>query len=278
MDNLLTSTLLSIEQLQDPSSSDVRSLYKQVQNFRQSRILNVNGKTDEASKLSYLSEEIQLRTKITQQEIYFIGEMLVQAREIINSNKMDFTFQEWVEKNFSFSYHTALNFCKVYTACMGKLEHILYVKPSVLYTISSNQFPEDLRDVLIFSDILPKLKNKEVKEIYEDFQTNGFDSVQQKLEKKSGCNLKAVRMCSIYDKLKIIYDQIVVTYNTLNNDFSTEYRSGNKSNLNESNSSNAASPDEEILSLTFDSLNQYHQHLGKVLGRIRHLTEEIKSS
>jgi hypothetical protein len=83
--------------------------------------------------------------------------MLTLAREILKENKK--SFPDWVEENFDFKYHTAINFCNVYTSCVGYLANIQHVKPSILYKISSKGFPKDLREILLFNNLLIRWQN-----------------------------------------------------------------------------------------------------------------------
>lgn len=177
---------------------EARTLYRETEYCRERRMLDVHG-GDPDKQLSGIAQEIQLRVKITQQEIYLIGEMLVQAREILKGTNE--SFQAWVERNFDFGYHTACNFCNVYTACMGQLNLIRYVKPSILYLISSKQFPEELRDILLFNDLLQDFSIRNVKEIYEEFQEKGFEAVKSTLEQIANKSLITEHAAPFIDNL-----------------------------------------------------------------------------
>jgi|GEM_PF-2093922 len=154
---------------------------------------------DPERQLKAIVEEVNIRIKITQQEIFFIGEMLTLARALLKEEKIK--FEDWINENFDFGVHTAINFCNVYTACSGYLPLIQHVKPSILYKISSKRFPKDLKDLLVFSKVLKEINNTELVEIYEEYQEKGFDAVKSKLEQKSYRSLINVQIAPFLDNL-----------------------------------------------------------------------------
>jgi len=201
--------LISDKYLQSNTTSEVRTLYRQAETWRESRMLDCHG-GDPDEQLKYIAGEIRIRVKITQQEIYFIGEMLVQARAILQANNL--SFQDWVEPNCGFSYYTANNFCNVYTACAGRLQMINHVKPSVLYQISAPQFPENLRDLLVDGGIAEDLKVKDVKAIYDEYNTIGYENLKLKLEDKANKSLitnHVAPFCDNLRKTKFYMDSVI---------------------------------------------------------------------
>ncbi|MBV5329979.1 MAG: hypothetical protein JZU65_20530 [Chlorobium sp.] len=195
---------LSSRFLANRNNGEARTLYTQASYCRES-ILYGGKAMDSDALLSAIAEEIGIRVKITQQEMFFIGELLSHAKALMKSTTGD--FKGWVEKNCGFGYHTALNFINVYIACMGKLEFVRYVKPSILYQISAPQFPEQLRDLLMFSEMLEGMKNSDVKDILLEYQEKGHDEVKKKLENKSRISLSLEHSRRHIDGLqKAIYE------------------------------------------------------------------------
>jgi len=194
--------LLKDKSLSFSASEEPCNLYNSSIEYRNERLLTIGSEKTEY-QLKLIAAEIRLRNMIIQQEIYFIGEMLVQAKEMLKGTKK--TFKTWIKENFDFGYHTAVNFSNVYTACLGQLELIQHVKPSVLYRISSKEFSKELRDYLIFNNLLAHLRIKELKEIYTEYREKGFNSVKLKLEEKAKIPLAKQYLVPYLDNLfKII--------------------------------------------------------------------------
>jgi hypothetical protein len=181
------------------NDASFRHIYKEAQNVREERMLDCH-KGNPDKQLIAIVEEVKLRIKITQQEIFFIGEMLTLAREILKQNKR--SFSDWIDANFDFGYHTAINFCNVYTACVGFLPNIQHVKPSILYKISSKGFPKDLREILLFDDLLKDISNPELTEIYTEYQEKGFNAVKSRLQAMSHHTLTYEQCAPFIDNLR----------------------------------------------------------------------------
>lgn len=147
--------------------------------------LGHNGEPDQL--LKEIAAGIKFRNLLIQQEVFFIGELLVEAKQILRQNNK--SFKVWVNENFDFGYHTATNFCNVYIACGGMVDLVVYVKPSVLYRISSKSFPIELRKYLIFNTELDKFSITEIKDIYIEYKEKGFDHVKSKFEEKANVPL-----------------------------------------------------------------------------------------
>ena len=204
-------TLLSTRFVTQSETGESKNLYRQAELCREA--LHLVGRRDGQNKLlEYIAEEVKIRVKITQQEIFLIGELLSHARELLKGQQGK--FKEWIEKNFNFGYHTALNFCNVYVACSGYLELVKNVKPSILYKISSDQFPTELRELLVFEDLLKNLKNEDIKNIYTEFKEKGFEEVKEKLIAKSKVALSVEHSRRHLDSLsKAIHSLEGILYN-----------------------------------------------------------------
>jgi hypothetical protein len=97
-----------------------------------------------ARYLDSIKEEIYIRSRALAHQIFEIGKLLVDAKDLLPHG----SFDSWIEKNFHFSKRTALNFRRVYTVCMGQPELVEFFKPSILYHLCAPGFPRDLRKVI----------------------------------------------------------------------------------------------------------------------------------
>ena len=174
------------------------NIYKESQHRGEKSVISIHSFGNDGI-LYEIVQQIRRCNMLVQQEIFFIGEMLVQAKEILRENGR--SFRVWIKENFDFGYDTARNFCNVYTACMGQLELIIHVKPSVLYMISSKEFPKKLRDFLLFNHLLYRISIREVKEIYLEYQEKGFEAVREKLEDKASIPLLKQQIIPFLDNL-----------------------------------------------------------------------------
>ncbi|WP_035277285.1 hypothetical protein [Desulforegula conservatrix] len=154
------------------------NLYRYAEDRKRKRF-EVGRSQGDQKYLDSLADEIKIRTKITQQEIFFIGEMLTEARQVVKSIK-GLSFKVWVQNTFDFGYHTAINFCNVYAVCMGRIQEIANIPISVLYNISQPSFSDELRDFLFNSGAIEKLSLSKVKELRDEYQKNGINAIRAK--------------------------------------------------------------------------------------------------
>lgn len=136
---------------------------------------------DPATQLEQIAKEIHVRVKITQTEIFKIGELLYLAKAICQREKL--RLQKWIKENCDFSYETANNFMHVYKCCIGVREIALTIKPSILYKLSSPGFPEELRQYLFTSGHLQKLTNGKLTEVVKKFEKGGFAAIESDVER-----------------------------------------------------------------------------------------------
>jgi len=129
-------------------------------------------------RLSILADEINVRIKITKREIFTIGELLYEAKKILQGG-----FKQWIADNFDFSYDTAHNFMNVYECCLGHKNLVEKVKSSILYKLSAPSFPEELRDFLFSQGSLVKMTNRKLEEILKKYKEGGIDSIKDDFEK-----------------------------------------------------------------------------------------------
>jgi len=157
-----------------------KSLYDKVEKQEELRIYRNNYDINK-NDLQIIAEEIQTRIKITQLQIFKIGELLIEAKKVCSqSNK---SFQEWITDNFDFSKETAQNFMKVYTNCMGYEQLALKLPPTILYQISAPSVSEELRNFLFLNTDLENTKNEELKQMIKKYKAEGIEAVQEDVKK-----------------------------------------------------------------------------------------------
>lgn len=116
--------------------------------LRDEREISFNGYSLTGDKreeyLDSIKEELNARCKGLKHQIFEIGKLLFVVKKILPHGE----FKPWINDNFEFCYETALNYRKVYIACMGHPEIVKYFKPACLYVISKPDFPGGLREAL----------------------------------------------------------------------------------------------------------------------------------
>ena len=161
----------------------------------------------EDEQLNFLKRQIEIRIKITANEIFKIGELLCLAKHVCLQQKIG--FQEWIDENFDFSYETAKNFMNVHNQCMGYRELAVRLPFSILYRISAPGFPDELRDYLITNGNLEKISNNHFKQILQKYRDGGFEAIEQDVEKikRRNCmNLQMEFTLDIYHHARQILD------------------------------------------------------------------------
>lgn len=131
---------------------------------------------ESVEQLAHIRDEILIRIKITKQEIFKIGELLVYAKRVCQESGLG--YEDWIKVNFDFSLKTANNFVNVFEQCMHIREIAIHVPTSILYQISAPSFPEELRDYLITNDGLGKMTNGHFKKLTQKFKKGGFEAIE----------------------------------------------------------------------------------------------------
>ena len=93
-------------------------------------------------------DEINLRLVSMRKQVYEIGGLLIDVKRVLGEG-WEMKFGEWVGYNLPFSHRTANNYMNVYKVCMGTPELADMFKSSILYTIASEKFPDELRQELL---------------------------------------------------------------------------------------------------------------------------------
>jgi hypothetical protein len=148
-----------------------QELYKDAISYEYSRICEFISDTPEVA-LNRIGNEIHSRLKISQNEIFNIGELLFSAKKICRQNQIG--FKEWIKKNFEMSYETANNFMNVYKQCLGMREVAEKMPPSILYRISKPSFPDELREYLYDHGNIEKITNGNIDALLKKYREGDF--------------------------------------------------------------------------------------------------------
>jgi hypothetical protein len=122
-------------------------------------------------QLALITDQIHEIAKTFKRDIYKIGKLLTEAKELVGHGN----FKKYIKDNFDFSYPTANNLMNVYNQCLPWPSMVETIPSTVLYAISSPNFPPDLRELLFnhgyglsdidkpkIKDILKKYNKKEI--------------------------------------------------------------------------------------------------------------------
>lgn len=203
--NVFPASHFSEDEYDSPSNPFNQRIYHSALKLEKIRVHEFNLMEPE-KQLESLKNEIQVRLRITAQEIFLIGELLILSKQICRTG--GFKFQEWISENFTFSYETANNFMNVYKHCLGYRELAMQIKPSVLYKLASPGFPNELRRYLFEETRIDELTNGRLRRITEKFKAGGFKAIQEDVERLSRANL-------VYQQTSFIINEIENCYRTL---------------------------------------------------------------
>jgi hypothetical protein len=174
------------KELRDPDLYRKQTLYGAADSLEWERMFELSALTPE-KQLEGIRKEIKIRVRITKNEIFKIGELLIYAKKICQQEGKG--FQEWIDKNLDFSYETANNFMNVYEQCFGQRFIAMKVKPSILYRISAPNFPDELREYLFDSGKLDEMTNGQLREITWRYKEGGFEAIKDDIQELSRINL-----------------------------------------------------------------------------------------
>lgn len=154
--------------------------------FDESEVFDLDVSEPE-SALEQIVGFVKFRIRITQREIFKIGELLCKAKKICSKNNKG--FQDWIEDNFDFSYPTAKNFMNVHMQCFGQQRIAERIPPSILYKISAPSFPEELREYLFDKGNLEEITNGKLTNIKNKYDKGGLEAVEEDIEEISRASL-----------------------------------------------------------------------------------------
>jgi hypothetical protein len=161
-------------------------------------------------RMGQIIKEIKYRVKICKKEIFEIGALLTEAKQIVGHGK----FKPWIEDNFDFSYETANNFMNVYKTCLANPNLVTSLKASVLYQIASPGFPTDLRqyifehvdDVYTWKDTPVKLEeitNNDLRELLMKYKAGELDTDSNEIRKLIEQHKKISQFGYVLDQLEL---------------------------------------------------------------------------
>lgn len=169
------------------------SLYDEANSYEEARIFEGN-----SDFLKSIADEIKIRVKITKNEIFKIGELLLTAKKLCQQKKK--RFKQWIADNFDFSYETAVNFMNVFKNCLGFRDLAIKVPTSILYKISTPSFSDELKDYLFNQGNISKLTNGKFKRLVEKFNEGGIEAIEDDVEKLN-------RAMYVYRQVNYTFDQ-----------------------------------------------------------------------
>jgi hypothetical protein len=189
--------------IDDPSTGNLRQAYTRVTLLRNQRIHRGGSTGGGAGRLSFIVEEVKTRIGICKREIYFIGELLTEAKRIVGHGD----FQRWIDDTFEFSYQTANNFMNVYKYCLGQPFIADTMKASVLYQISTSGFPKDLRAYLFEDESGRKwfenMKDADRKEMLRRYKAGELDLNDEGVKRYFNWNRRMVSMGDALDTVAL---------------------------------------------------------------------------
>lgn len=170
------------DERQNPDTSVKGSLYGHANWLEDQTIFEMGDQS-----LEHLRDEIKTRIKISQQEIFKIGELLTQAKKLCRQETIH--FKKWINDNFEFSYETANNFMNVFKYCFGLREFVFKIPISVLYKVCSPSFPDELRGFLFIEENLEKMTNGKLQNLISKFKEGGIEAIEEDIEEFKNVNL-----------------------------------------------------------------------------------------
>lgn len=172
------------EYQQEPFEEDYNELvkdeYADANRRRMYRIHAPRNLRPGQERLGFIVDEINTRMGIGKKEIYLVGELLVEAKEIVGHGN----FQEWIGHTFDFSYETAVNFMNVFKVCLGNPAIVETMKASVLYQIAAPGFPADLREHIFETGRpLENFSSRDLRELLEKYKAGELDEESDGVKK-----------------------------------------------------------------------------------------------
>ncbi|HEY5511555.1 MAG TPA: hypothetical protein VIK10_11065 [Prolixibacteraceae bacterium] len=127
-------------------------------------------------QLESIKNAILIRIAKTNEQIFYIGELLYFAKRVCLQEKR--SFQEWIENNFDFSYESSKNFMHVHSHCMGFKELALKIPTSVLYKIAAPSTPGEFVEFLNEEVNLEKMTNGSFKILRQKYNEGGLKALE----------------------------------------------------------------------------------------------------
>jgi hypothetical protein len=182
-----------------------KSIYDTAKDWETNTIFCLDGLTTK-KKLEFIKEEIHVRIKITNQEVFLIGELLDKAKKICQEDRI--RFKQWIRENFDFSYELANNFINVFKQCYGYRGIALRIPTTILYKLGSASFPEELREYLLTNGNLEYFTNGKFNKITQKYKEGGIEAIEEDIQEFSNSRLA-------YCQCKYTFDLVESSLRTL---------------------------------------------------------------
>ena len=249
---------------------DGESIYGRALKLEQDRVFEL-ASMEPRDQLERIKEEVEVRVKITKNEIFKIGELLTMAKRICQQE--DQGFKEWITDNFDFSYETANNFMNVFKNCLGMRDVAMRIKPSILYKIGAPNFPDELRDYLFEQGQLDEMSNGRLRKITKKFKQGGFEAIEEDVVELNRGHL-------IYRQTAYTFDQVKHCLRTLEH-LQTKIDKGEQSGLKgffEINITGDEKEAFEINTLLWDAVEKAIGELRSASKKSQDILERYKES
>jgi hypothetical protein len=182
--------------INEPENGALNQYYELANRLRTSRVHGW-----QKTRLDDIVLEVKTRVKICKREIYFIGELLVEAKKIVGHGN----FKNWIAETFEFSYETANNYMNVYNACLGNPFYADSIKASVLYQIAAPSFPKDLREHLFEHEgwELKNFTNADIRDLLIKYKAGELDLESEGIKKLFNRNRRMVQLSDVMDRITL---------------------------------------------------------------------------
>lgn len=168
-----------IEQVDPEDNTCCKTIYDAVKDCQMDTTFEIQGWEPER-QIGHIINEIRIRTRISANEIFKIGELLMMLKKICCQEHI--RFKEIIETKTDFSYDTAQNFMNVYRYCFSYRDLALNIPPSILYSVATPSFPDELRNWLFESGVIENLKSARLKRLTEKFKEGGLEAVESEVK------------------------------------------------------------------------------------------------
>lgn len=173
-----------------------KSIYEEANQHEDIELFEIDGFNTE-DQLQSIAEQIRVRTKISQREIFKIGGLLCRAKQICIKDQIG--FKDWIDKTFDFCYKMANNFMNVHKYCLIYQNAAVQIPRSILYKISAPNFPEELRQYVFETADFDELTNKKFAKLKKKYDEDGLEALDGHIKEMSRAELVKRQIASRLD-------------------------------------------------------------------------------
>lgn len=135
------------------------------------------------NQLNYIADEINTRINRFKHDVFNIGKLLTEAKELLPHGE----FGNWVQNSCGLNHQTANNFMRVYGFCDGNPEIAEKISQSIIYKIASKNFPTQIKEYIRDNYERLQLKNKFIDDILENSKNEDYDESEEILKLNKQC-------------------------------------------------------------------------------------------